>query len=99
LKGTKMKVKLLSRGEGKTTIAIRESARRQATIVCFGHRAICEVEQMARTLKLSIPQPISFEDFLEGYHRVTEVIIDNLDVCFSRRMPDTKVVMITINND
>lgn len=94
-----MKIKLLSRGEGKTTIAIRESARRQAPIVCFGHNEIYSVQQKAEELKVSIPQPISFEEFLDGHPRLTEVIIDNLDVCFSRRMPNTKIVMITMNND
>jgi len=93
-----MNVKLLSRGDGKTTIAIRESAHRQIPIVCYDSNEIKYVQRLAVILKAIIPQPIRFDDFLKNHPDFPEAIIDNLDVCFARLMPHTKIVMITLNN-
>ncbi len=94
-----MKVKLLSRGDGKTTIAIRESALREIPIVCFSSNEVGCVSLKAAELGVVIPRPITFEDFLKKHHNFPEVIIDNLDVCFSRQMPTTKIIMVTMNDD
>ncbi len=94
-----MKVKLLSRGDGKTIIAIRESTKRQVPIVCFSSNEVGCVSLKAADLGVAIPCPITFEDFLKKHHNFPEVIIDNLDVCFSHLKPATKIVMITMNDD
>ena len=94
-----MKVKLLSRRGGKTTIAIRESARKQIPIVCFHYHEIDCVQRLAVTLGVTIPQPIRFEDLLKNQKNYPEVIIDSLDVCLTRLTPHTKIVMVTINDD
>ena len=94
-----MKARLLSRGTGKTYLAIRKSADEQIPIVCCDQRAIQSLLELARRRGLTIPKPISIHDLnhLEGDN--TKVIVDSLDYCLTRLFPHIDIVWATINND
>lgn len=82
-----MKVIAQPRQSGKTTELIRESAERFAYIVCIDRREADRVAAEARAMKLDIPFPITWEDFLGKKYFAPGIrgfLFDNLDIMIER---------------
>jgi hypothetical protein len=70
------------RGSGKTTHLIKESAETFYYIVCLDATEVDMIIRMARRLKLDIPHPLTYEEFLERRYSpygVKGLLIDNVD--------------------
>lgn len=82
-----MKKIISTRGSGKTTSLIYESARTGAPIICFSEKSACYIEQLALRNKLIIPKPISIKEFaINGYvcDGKNKFLIDELDACINQ---------------
>lgn len=79
-----MKVIVRPRQGGKTTELLQLAVEHFAYIVCPDMRSARHVWDVARHLGLNIPQPITWQEFLEHRYRgagVKAFIIDDLDAC------------------
>lgn len=73
----------MSRGTGKTTRLVQESAKRQIPIVCPTNANAKIIFQRAKELNLQIPNPISVLDLnIEKHIGVGNILIDDADMCF-----------------
>lgn len=67
---------------GKTTKLVKESAETGYYIVCFDKKEVKNVIMLARHLNLSIPYPITHDEFLEGGYsgkKIKGFLIDDAD--------------------
>jgi hypothetical protein len=77
-----MKVIYDSRGSGKTTKAIQRSAETGFYIITLNRKSAENIATLARKMKLTIPFPLTFEEFIEKIYfssGVKEIIIDDAD--------------------
>ena len=85
-----MEVISLPRRGGKTTEIIKRCSEFGGYIVTFNHQACRNIAKQAEDMKVKIPMPITFHEFINNqYHPpgVKQFHIDNLDLCiqgFSR---------------
>lgn len=69
----------LPRGKGKTTYLIYRSHITGFPILCMTHQTKRNILQKARELEISIPDPITIDDYLNDYiYTNTKKIPDNL---------------------
>jgi hypothetical protein len=84
---------------GKTHDIIKACSEQGGYIVCRNVKAVQGVAQMARIMKITIPYPITFREFIEGgYHApgVQKFHIDNADLCLQEISPiPIKTISIT----
>lgn len=72
-----------SRGTGKSTLLLKESALNGFTIVTLSQSFIKYLIADARTFKLTIPKPISFRDFINGNYDKSTIkgfLIDDVNL-------------------
>ncbi len=75
-----MKIIYKDRGEGKTTDLIKLSAERGGYIVCRNIDEASNIAYMANVLKLNIPHPITYDEFInKRYGEIKEFYIDNVE--------------------
>ena len=82
-----MKLFIGKRRTGKTTKVIKLAAKEFAYIVCIDQREVDRVWEESHKMKLDIPFPITFNDFLHGQyspHGVKALIIDNADMLLQK---------------
>ena len=94
-----MKILTMPRRSGKTTLAIKESARTGWVIVCPTYQHAHVIKDMAKSMGVDIPEPIPITEFstlLSKGRRVEGVIIDDLDECLFMLFC-TSVRMITLS--
>lgn len=93
-----MKIVVRRRGSGKTTELIKECAAKGGYIVCHNDQAARHIQRLARKMNLSIPFPLTFEEFTGGHYYsagVRRVYIDNLELCIKNvsRVPIETITM------
>jgi len=79
----KMEIIYKPRQLGKTTEIIKLSAKNGGYIVCMSHSEAERVFQQARTMKLNIPFPITFHEFITGEYYgkgIKSFLIDNAEI-------------------
>jgi hypothetical protein len=97
-----VKVVAQPRQSGKTAELIRESAERFVYIVCFDRREADRVWRTSLQMKLDIPNPITWEDFLEKrYHApgIRGFLFDNLDAMILRMAGGIPIHTVTLTTD
>lgn len=77
-------MKLIQTGKqgGKTTQIIKQAAKNGGYIVCATHQECTRIAKQAQELKLSIPFPLTFDEFTRGqFHPsgIKKFHIDNAD--------------------
>lgn len=80
-----MKVIYKGRQQGKTTEIIKECAanKKYSLIVCMSRRECERVFGMAKEMELTIPYPITYEEFLNHRYagqNIDAFYIDNIDI-------------------
>lgn len=79
-----MKIIVKERGSGKTTEIIQECAEKGGYIVCHNNVAAQYVWKRAQEIKVSIPFPLTFREFVKKEYYgpgIKQVYIDDLDSC------------------
>lgn len=75
----------MSRGTGKTNLLIHESERTQIPIMCSSKTGARLIQDRAKEIGCSIPQPISTNDTMNlGRKRLTRVLVDDADVMLNQ---------------
>lgn len=72
----------MERGQGKTSSLIKISCFSNIPIVCANKKSKMIIEDMAKDMKMNIPEPIIVEDFLEDRLRgkgINGILIDDLE--------------------
>ena len=97
-----MKILQLERGKGKTTALIYTSAMTRYPIVVLTCAEVEMVQNMANSLGIDIPQPITLKTYMTyGKHYGNDgILIDNLDIMLPKILNDyfnTNVVGVTMN--
>jgi hypothetical protein len=95
-----MRIIVLPRGTGKTSILIRESARTGFYIVCLSQDECSRIQREAMELNLKIPFPITHQEFIKGSYNaqgVKGLLIDNADILLER-MAKAPIHTITLSN-
>lgn len=93
---------ILPRGGGKTDRLIRASASTGCYIVCQSQDEAHVIQSRAMELELSIPLPISFDEFIrQEYYgfRMKGFLIDNLDLLIQKIAGRVPVIAVTLTND
>jgi len=88
------------RQTGKTTQAIKKAAESFGYIVCHSSDECQRIANEAQRLKLIIPFPITFDEFLKGQFYSKGIkcfIIDEVDLLLSRFAKGIPIAMITIS--
>lgn len=94
-----MEIIMGSRRSGKTTKLIEMCAENGGYIVCISRHHAHGIAQMARAMKLKIPQSITFDEFIsKQYYAQERLYIDDADALLSMlsRVP---VVAITMTDN
>lgn len=94
-----METLIMPRAVGKTIHLIRESATTGHTIVCANHLEAQGVLGFARKMHLSIPHPITYEDFLKQKYKGKDIsgfLIDNADYLL-QSLTKIPIKTITVN--
>ena len=97
-----MKILLSGMRCGKTTEAIKLSAKKFAYIVCMNMEEVDRVSRMARDMGLDIPQPITFFDLIQRRYYgegIKGFIIDNADVLLQRLCENVPLLAITLTKE
>lgn len=89
---------ITKRGGGKTTQAINISHRENKTIVCISVGECERVKSLALDKNMSIPEPMTYHEFLDNGMQQKEVIIDNVDI-FLEGLTGHKIDTITLTKD
>lgn len=79
-----MQVIVRPRQGGKTTEMLRMAAENFSYIVCPTRKDVDRLWQLARTLDVDIPHPITWDEFVQGRYHLAGVgsfVIDDLDRC------------------
>lgn len=77
-----MNIISMKRGQGKTIFLIKTSCFSNTPIVCANKKSKMIIEDMAKDMKMNIPEPIIVEDFLEDRlrgKRINSILIDDLE--------------------
>jgi len=91
-----MEVIARPRGEGKTTELIKTSAKTGDIIVAVNPTMVKHIQQMAKWMGLNIPDPITYDEYLEGQiwqgKTFDGFLIDDLDLLLFKILPPYKPV-------
>lgn len=71
----------LPRGRGKTTYLVYRSHVTQIPILCMNTSHEREIKEMARRLELTIPDPITVNDYMQHYRekkKPTDLLVDEV---------------------
>jgi len=85
-----MKIIVSGRGTGKTTTLIQQSAKEGHYIICHSTREASRICSVAKRMRLHIPMPITYGEFLNRryYGRgITGFLIDDLDMLLAELSP------------
>ena len=97
-----MKIIIKPRGMGKTTELIKLATNgRYKLIVCHNHNEAQKIFQQARKMKLKIPLPISYQEFLDKQYygkNIESFLIDNVDM-FLTYLTSVPIEAISFNDD
>ena len=97
-----MDVIVTGRQGGKTTQLIRRAAEQFAYIVCPDREQVQFIQQQARQMGLKIPQPITWDDFIQRrWHGrgIRAFMLDNLDACIQSMARGVPVTAVTLTDD
>lgn len=86
---------------GKTTELIKLAAKDWLYIVCINHARARYTFEMARSMGLKIPFPITFDDFRGGQffgHGINGFLIDDLDEHIRYMARGVPVVAVTFTS-
>ena len=86
-----MKVMVMGRQSGKTTLAVKESADKGWPILCTNLSMLNAVKNIAKKLELEIPEPIFWGSWKYLGKKPLMVIVDNVDVVLSDILGGVKV--------
>lgn len=93
---------ILPRGKGKTTLLIEKAAENQNYIVCRSQKEAARIASIAQEMKLSIPFPITYAEFItkDFYSRgIKGFLIDNADALLQVMADSTPIIAITMTDD
>jgi len=95
-----MKIVVSSRGMGKTTLCILESAASGAHIVCANHAEAYRIAEQAKEMGKEIPFPLTYDEFIRGEYSgkgVRGLLIDNADrlLQYMAKVPIQTVILGT----
>jgi hypothetical protein len=95
-----MNIIIKPKGGGKTTEAIRLSAKHWYYIVCLSRNEAYRISKEAQKLDLDIPFPLSFEDLVLGRFssNIDGFIIDNVDMLLQQLARGVKVDTLTFTS-
>ena len=97
----KMKKIIKERGHGKTTELIKISAQTGDYVICRDHREANRIQNVAHKMKLNIPLPITYGEFMsKSYHAkgISGFLIDNIEK-FCQSLTIVPINAITLNSD
>ena len=97
-----MRIINLPRGAGKTRTLVEMSAETGQTIVCRGPRDVKWIMQEAHDMRKHIPEPITYDDFLNRRFYGTLVegfLIDNLDQLLRLMSGGVDIDAVTITGE
>ena len=99
-----MKLIIMGRQEGKTTELIKEASKLSGynLIVCFDRREASRLWKIILENKYSLPQPISFGEFLNGQfssQNINTFLIDNVDMLLQQLSKGVKIHAVSFNKD
>lgn len=83
---------------GKTTDIIELALKGDSYIVCMDMREVRRVWEIILERKLSLPQPITWREFVENKYfarGIRSFVIDNLDMCI-QSMSRVPIVAISV---
>lgn len=94
-----MKMIIASRRMGKTTQLIYESAAQHKYIVCRNRQRAMEIFKQAKDLKLDIPLPLTFDDFIghSYYGKVISGFLIDEAQSLLQQMTDVPIETITMS--
>jgi hydrogenase maturation factor len=95
-----MKTYIISRGKGKTTKLIAESAKTGDYIICHCSFEAKRIQKEAQDMGLKIPLPITYNDFLEKRYYgkgISGFLIDNADM-FLQSLTTVQINSITVSH-
>jgi len=84
---------------GKTTKLIQESAKSGYYIVCMSTKEVSEVHMMALKMRLNIPFPLTFDEFIAGnfYGKgIKGFLIDDADLLLNRMGRGVPIVSVSM---
>jgi len=94
-----MKVIVGGRQTGKTTALIRQSAETGFYIVTDSQRSVVRIERQAKSMGLSIPIPLTYDEFIDHDYvgrGIDGLLIDDADR-FLERFSYTPIVAVSLN--
>ena len=96
-----MKIIVQARATNKTTTLIYISAEKEAIIICNTHNEVVAILKQAYLLKLSIPEPMTFGEFIhsKGSMRGRSILFDNADILLKNLCKGAKLEAITLTTD
>ena len=88
-----MEIVNLDRGRGKTYFLVKRSARKGYPILCYSEFQAKHIKDIAKDLKLKIPEPILIERYnlnniLRGQHK-QKYLIDDVDLFLNRLLGES----------
>jgi hypothetical protein len=95
-----METLIISRNEGKTTKLIKKSAKSGDYIVCFNQEEAYRIQNEAQNMKLNIPLPITYDEFLHKRYcgrRIHGFLFDNADM-FLQSLSGVPINIITVSS-
>lgn len=93
-----MNIIRLDRGEGKTTMLIKESARLNAPIICMNTFQREYILEVAKKNNLNIPTPLRVGDDLRGYDLKNGILIDDVE-CVLEKILGVKIQTVTTSSE
>lgn len=93
-----MQIFVSGRQAGKTTQAIKLASEENLYIICPDVRQVSLTWELAHKLRLPIPFPITWQEFLEKKYygsNINGFVIDNLDMCI-QAMTAVPIHMVTL---
>lgn len=94
-----MKLIHTGRGMGKTTKLIRYSAESGDYIITFNHNSARRIFEMAQKLKLEIPFPLTYQEYLGQHYagkRISGFLLDDVDLFLQYTSRGVPIHAITI---
>lgn len=98
-----MKIICKSRGGGKTTELIEEAKKLKGynLIVCKDRHTVHELWKIILEKEHNLPQPISFDEFIEGKYygpNINVFLIDDADILIQYISKGVRIHAITFTN-
>lgn len=90
------------RGTGRTTELIKRSAETHEYIVTLNRAAVLNTQELANKMMLSIPCPLTFDEFIRGkyYSRgIKGFLIDNADIMLEYISQNVPINAITLEKE